>query len=213
MVAGVAAGVVAYAMLPQQSRPPAANEQGTANNPAMQLITRDALFAIPLASTKHKPTAEPRLERAVFGAGCFWCVEDTFRRTPGVVATAVGYSGGHKHNPTYKEVCYTNTEHAEVVLVEYDANIIDYSGILDVFFQGHDPTQVDRQGPDIGRQYRSVIFTVDETQMAQATASKDRWDKSGKYSKPIATVIQPAPTFYLAEDYHQQYYEKKGWGG
>jgi peptide-methionine (S)-S-oxide reductase len=148
--------------------------------------------------------------KATFGAGCFWCVEDIFRTTPGVQSTSVGYGGGHTKNPTYQEVCTDETGHAELVQVEFDPTVIPYEKLLDVFWGSHDPTQLNRQGPDIGTQYRSVIFYHDSEQQKIATQSKERLDASGKLGKKIATQIQPAPEFYRAEEYHQKYYVKCG---
>jgi peptide-methionine (S)-S-oxide reductase len=148
--------------------------------------------------------------KATFGAGCFWCVEDVFRRTKGVISTTVGYSGGNTKNPTYNDVCTDLTGHAEVVQVEYDPNVLPYEELLDVFWNSHDPTQLNRQGPDVGTQYRSVIFYHDSQQEEIARKSKVVLDKSGKFGKKIATEIQPATEFYKAEEYHQQYYAKCG---
>ncbi len=147
---------------------------------------------------------------ATFGAGCFWGVEAAFRRTPGVLATAVGYAGGHKDNPTYKEVCTDRTGHAEVVQVEFDPAQVSYEQLLEVFWNSHNPTQVNRQGPDVGTQYRTVIFYHSDEQKAAAEESKAALEASGRFSRPIATQIEPAPPFYVAEDYHQQYLEKRG---
>lgn len=146
--------------------------------------------------------------KATFGAGCFWCVEDVFRNTKGVVSTQVGYAGGWKENPTYEEVCTDMTGHAEVVQVEYDPEQIRYENLLDVFWNSHDPTTLNRQGPDVGKQYRSVIFYHDVKQEEAAKQSMQRMQNSGKFSKKIVTEIKPAPTFYRAEEYHQQYYAK-----
>lgn len=150
------------------------------------------------------------LMKATFGAGCFWCVEDIFRKTKGVTSTAVGYSGGWKKNPTYNDVCTDTTGHAEVVQVEYDPSQISYDQILDVFWNSHDPTTPNRQGPDIGTQYRSVIFCHDSEQQKSAEASKANLDKLGRFPKKIVTEIKPAAEFYKAEEYHQQYYAKCG---
>jgi peptide-methionine (S)-S-oxide reductase len=150
------------------------------------------------------------MSQAMFGAGCFWGVEATFRRIPGVVDTAVGYAGGHTENPTYQDVCTDTTGHAEVVLVDFDPSVISYDRLLDVFWENHNPTQLNRQGPDFGKQYRSVIFYYDDGQKAAAEASKARLDSSGRYSRPIVTQIVPAAPFYRAEDYHQRYLEKRG---
>jgi peptide-methionine (S)-S-oxide reductase len=147
---------------------------------------------------------------ATFGAGCFWGVEEAFRKLEGVTGTAVGYAGGTVPNPTYEQVCTDRTGHAEVVQVEYDPDRISYEKLLEVFWNAHDPTQVNRQGPDIGTQYRSVIFYHSPEQQAAAEASKRQLEASGRYRRPIATQIEPAPTFYRAEEYHQQYLAKRG---
>jgi peptide-methionine (S)-S-oxide reductase len=148
--------------------------------------------------------------KATFGAGCFWGVEAAFREVPGVTSTAVGYLGGTLHNPTYKDVCAGDTGHAEVVEVEYDPAQVSYEQLLDVFWASHNPTTLNRQGPDIGDQYRSAIFFHDAEQEAAARASKEQLDKSGKFPRPIVTEITPASQFYRAEEYHQQYLEKRG---
>jgi len=153
------------------------------------------------------------MAKATFAAGCFWGVEHAFRQIDGVTATAVGYSGGTYPNPTYQDVCSGQTGHAEAVQVDYDPAIVSYETLLDAFWTLHDPTQVNRQGPDIGTQYRSAIFFHDAAQQADAAASKERLDRSGRLRRPIATEIQPASDFYRAEDYHQQYFEKKGMVG
>jgi peptide-methionine (S)-S-oxide reductase len=150
------------------------------------------------------------MKKATFGAGCFWGVEATFRRIPGVVETAVGYAGGQTENPTYKEVCTDRTGHAEVVEVEYDPSKVSYGQLLDVFWSSHDPTQVNRQGPDYGTQYRTVIFYHDDEQKAEAEASKQNLEASRRFARPIATQIVPAGPFYRAEEYHQRYLEKRG---
>lgn len=150
------------------------------------------------------------MAKATFGAGCFWGVEVAFRNVPGVQDALVGYSGGQTENPTYKDVCSGRTGHAEAVEVEYDASAVSYDDLLKVFWENHDPTQVNRQGPDVGEQYRSVIFFHTPEQQAAAAASKAALDQSGRYRKPIATQIVPAAPFYRAEDYHQRYLEKRG---
>ena len=150
------------------------------------------------------------MAKAIFAAGCFWGVEATFRQLPGVVSTRVGYTGGTLSNPTYKDVCTDRTGHAEAVEVEYDPSKLSYEKLLDVFWENHDPTQLNRQGPDWGTQYRSAIFFTSPEQEAAAKASKERLEKSGRYGKPIVTQIVPESTFYEAEDYHQQYLEKRG---
>jgi peptide-methionine (S)-S-oxide reductase len=150
------------------------------------------------------------VEKATFGAGCFWGVEAAFRQIPGVTETAVGYLGGTKPNPTYEDVCTDETGHAEVVEVTFDPAKVSYDQLLDVFWQSHNPTTLNRQGPDIGTQYRSAIFFHSPEQEAAARTSKDRQQASGRFSRPIVTEITPASTFYRAEDYHQQYLEKRG---
>lgn len=150
------------------------------------------------------------MSKALFGAGCFWGVEAAFRQVEGVLATAVGYSGGRLENPTYENVCSGRTGHAEVVEVEYDPSKVTYEQLLDVFWENHDPTTLNRQGPDVGEQYRSAIFTLAPEQEAAARASKERLEKSGRYKRPIVTEITPASTFYRAEEYHQRYLEKHG---
>ena len=149
-------------------------------------------------------------EKATFGAGCFWGVEAAFRQVKGVKATAVGYAGGHTQNPTYKEVCTDATGHAEVVQVEYDPAEVLYDALLGVFWVSHDPTQLNRQGPDVGAQYRSVIFFHTPEQEAAARESKAALESSGRFRRPIVTEILTAPEFWPAEDYHQQYLEKRG---
>jgi len=149
-------------------------------------------------------------QRATFGAGCFWGVEIAFRQLEGVVAAAVGYEGGSYQNPSYHDVCTGHTGHAEVVEVAYDPAQVAYDDLLNVFWTNHDPTTLHRQGPDHGTQYRSAIFYHDESQRIAAEASKERWNRSGRFSGPIVTEITPAATFYRAEEYHQRYLEKHG---
>jgi peptide-methionine (S)-S-oxide reductase len=149
-------------------------------------------------------------EIATFGAGCFWGIEAAFRRVPGVLDAAVGYSGGHMPNPTYKDVCTDETGHAEVVQVTFDPAKLSYEQLLETFWQIHDPTQVNRQGPDFGSQYRTAIFFHSPEQERIAKKSRDAKDASGKFKRPIATEITPAGTFYRAEEYHQKYLEKRG---
>jgi peptide-methionine (S)-S-oxide reductase len=147
-------------------------------------------------------------KKATFGAGCFWGVEAAFRQLEGVTKTEVGYEGGRLERPTYEDVCSHTTGHAEVVEVTYDPERISYEQLLDVFWRKHDPTQLNRQGWDVGDQYRSVVFVHDEEQRAAAEASKER--ERANWRRPIVTVIEPAQTFWPAEDYHQQYLEKRG---
>jgi len=151
-----------------------------------------------------------KTEIATFGAGCFWGVEADFRKVSGVVDTEVGYAGGWMTNPTYKDVCTDMTGHAEVVRVTYDPAVVTYEQLLEVFFSIHDPTTLNRQGPDFGKQYRSVIFYHTDEQETAARAMKKRLEESGKYRRPIVTAIEPAGSYYRAEDYHQRYLEKRG---
>jgi peptide-methionine (S)-S-oxide reductase len=148
--------------------------------------------------------------KATFAAGCFWGVEAAFRNTEGVTGTRVGYTGGHRPNPTYEQVCSDATGHAEAVEVEYDQSRVSYADLLKVFWENHDPTQRNRQGPDVGSQYRSAIFWHDEEQRRAAEQSKAAEQASGRHSRPIVTEIVQAVPFYEAEDYHQQYLEKRG---
>ena len=147
---------------------------------------------------------------ATFGAGCFWGVEVTFRNVPGVKDATVGYLGGTLANPTYRDVCSGRTGHAEVVQVRYDPAEVSYEKLLDVFWENHDPTTLNRQGPDVGTQYRSAIFYHTPEQQRAAEESKARQEASGRFRRPIVTEITPASTFYPAEDYHQRYLEKRG---
>lgn len=150
------------------------------------------------------------MAKATFAAGCFWGVEATFRQLPGVLSTRVGYTGGQLPNPTYKDVCTDGTGHAEAVEVDYDPAKISYEQLLSIFWDNHDPTQLNRQGPDWGTQYRSAIFFHTPEQESAANSSKEALEKSGRWAKKIVTQIGPATTFYEAEDYHQQYLEKRG---
>jgi len=150
------------------------------------------------------------MEKATFGAGCFWGVEAVLRQVEGVVSTTVGYMGGTLKNPTYQDVCTDRTRHAEVVEVEYDPFKVSYDELLNVFWANHDPTTLNRQGPDIGTQYRSVIFFHTPQQETAAKASKARLQASGKCKRPVVTEIAPASDFWRAEEYHQQYLEKRG---
>ncbi len=148
--------------------------------------------------------------KATFGAGCFWHVEDLLSKTKGVTSTKVGYVGGQLPNPTYEEVCTDKTGHAEAVEVEYDPDVISYEELLDVFWNNHNPTTLNRQGPDMGIQYRSAIFYHNDEQKEIAEKSKQALDKSGQYENSIVTEIVPTPTFYNAEEYHQKYFKKHG---
>ncbi len=149
-------------------------------------------------------------EKAIFAAGCFWGVEDGFRKIPGVIDAVSGYIGGTKDNPTYKEVCTGTTGHAEAVEVTFDPAKVSYDQLLEHFWTSHNPTLVNRQGPDFGTQYRTGIFTTSADQFAAATASRETFQE--RFSKPIATTIEPAPKFWKAEEYHQRYFEKNGGG-
>jgi len=149
-------------------------------------------------------------ELATFAAGCFWGVEAAFRKMPGVVETAVGYMGGHTEKPIYEEVCTGNTNHAEVVQVTFDTDQVSYKQLLELFWDKHNPTTLNRQGPDVGTQYRSAIFYHSPEQQQAAEESKSELEASGKFRSPIVTLIEPAATFNRAEEYHQQYLEKRG---
>jgi len=163
---------------------------------------RDNPGRAPMNETKHS--------EAVFAAGCFWGVEATFRQVDGVVDATVGYTGGTLADPTYKQVCTTDTGHAEAVRVVFDPSVVSYERLLEVFWACHNPTTLNRQGPDVGSQYRSAIFFRDAEQQKAATASREKMQKSGKFSSDIVTEITEAGEFYRAEEYHQRYLEKRG---
>ncbi len=169
-----------------------------------------SLFVIAIAGTIPAEEKLVKTEKATFAAGCFWGVESAFRQLTGVIDTKVGYTGGEKPAPTYREVCTGNTGHAEALEVTFDPVKVSYEKLLDLFWRMHDPTQVNRQGPDTGTQYRSAIFYHSPEQKLAADATKAALNKSGKYKKPIATQILPGGTFYPAEEYHQRYIEKNG---
>lgn len=152
------------------------------------------------------------MEKATFAAGCFWGVEEAYYDEAGIISTRVGYTGGSVENPTYKEVCTDTTGHAEAVEVTFDPQKISYEQLLKIFWNIHDPTQIDRQGPDIGSQYRSAIFYHSDNQRQQAEVSRESVDSSGRYHRSVATEILPASTFWQAEEYHQQYHRKNGGG-
>ena len=152
------------------------------------------------------------MQKAIFGAGCFWGVELTFSKIAGVESTAVGYCGGSVPNPTYEIVCTGQSGHAEVVLVEFDPDKVSYNNLLDAFWSLHDPTTLNRQGPDIGTQYRSAIFFQDENQAVAARAFRDKLQQSGRFKNDIVTEIVPTAEFYRAEEYHQKYLEARGLG-
>lgn len=157
-----------------------------------------------------EPGAGRPTETATFAAGCFWGVEAAFRQVPGVVSTTVGYTGGTRDDPSYRQVCTGRTGHAEAVQVVYDPERVSYDDLLVVFWDNHDPTTPNRQGPDVGTQYRSAVFVHDDEQRASATGSRDELDASRRFRRPIVTEIAAASTFWPAEDYHQQYLEKRG---
>jgi peptide-methionine (S)-S-oxide reductase len=175
------------------------------NGSPLARLTRNGLIV-----TKNAPKILPPTEIADFSAGCFWGVEEEFRKLPGVIATAVGFEGGHTENPTYSKVCNENTGHAETVSVEYDPKVISYEKLLSTFWNLHDPTALNRQGPDVGEQYRSVIFFHSDKQKDLAISSRDKLQASGELKNKIVTEIVPHSTFTKAEDYHQQYVEKGG---
>ncbi len=147
-------------------------------------------------------------ETAVFGGGCFWCTEAIFKQVKGVISVIPGYAGGKKVNPTYEEMCTGRTGHAEVIRVTYNPQRISYKDLLEVFWAAHDPTTLNRQGNDIGEQYRSIILFLNEEQKTQAEASRDEVGKSGRFSKPVVTSIKPLEVFYAAEEYHQDYFAR-----
>jgi peptide-methionine (S)-S-oxide reductase len=150
------------------------------------------------------------MEKATFAAGCFWGVEDEFRKVPGVLNATVGYSGGRTQNPTYKDVCSGTTGHAEVCQVEFDPEKTSFESLVSLFFNMHDPTTLNRQGPDVGSQYRSAIFYHNETQRTKAEEVKEKLEKEAKFKRPIVTEVKAVSDFYPAEEYHQQYFQKNG---
>lgn len=172
--------------------------------------TQESNMSVSSSEQGRPAGAAVELEKATFGAGCFWQVEEVFRKIPGVAATSVGYSGGRTSNPTYREVCTDLTGHAEVMQIEFDPKVVSYNQLLDQFWKVHNPTTLNRQGPDVGSQYRSVIFYHSEAQKKMAEDSKAKLAASGRWKKPIVTEISPASTYYAAEDYHQRYLQKRG---
>ena len=198
----VATGAPKQVPASPSSSAPAASTPGGAVNSSMENQVR--------VSSSQSADANVNVQTATFGAGCFWGVEATFRKIPGVTDTAVGYCGGRTDKPTYKEVCADSTGHAEVVQVKFDPKVVSYQQLLDAFFKLHDPTQVNRQGPDYGTQYRTVIFAHTPEQRADAEATIKRLDASGRFSRKIATQVVPEAPFWKAEEYHQRYLEKNG---
>jgi peptide-methionine (S)-S-oxide reductase len=181
---------------------PVASSAGASATPAPS-VTENAMTPLSTGSA-------PSTLLATFGAGCFWGPEAKFRKIDGVVDSAVGYAGGRTESPTYKEVCYEETGHAEVVQVEYDPAKVSYQALVDAFFAMHDPTQLNRQGPDVGDQYRTVIFYHSPEQERIARDTIQRLTEAKRYRRPIVTQVLPAPTFWRAEEYHQQYLKKRG---
>jgi peptide-methionine (S)-S-oxide reductase len=172
-----------------------------------------AALAVQAAADTSRGAKDGAMAEATFAAGCFWGVEDAFRNVQGVKDVTSGYTGGHKEDPTYKEVCSDTTGHAEAVLVEYNPQVVTYEDLLEVFWGIHDPTTMNRQGPDVGSQYRSAIFYHNAEQQAAAEASKKKREAESLHKRPIVTEITQATTFYPAEEYHQRYYEKHGMKG
>ena len=171
------------------------------------LIVLAAVVSVRAAETKPSAMTPPKLEKATFGAGCFWGVEYQYAKIPGVLSAESGYAGGKTENPTYEEICAKGTGHAEVIEVTFDPAKVSYRTLVEYFFKMHDPTQVNRQGPDIGDQYRSVIFTHSPEQQKIAEDVKVGLTLAKAFSRPIATQIDKAPKFWAAEDYHQKYYQ------
>jgi peptide-methionine (S)-S-oxide reductase len=186
------------------------NDQAAAGSVAPAAASATGASPASTVTTPMTPTKDAKMAEAMFGAGCFWGVEETFRTIPGVIETSVGFAGGRTDNPTYKQICYEDTGHAEVVHIKYDPTKVTYATLLDTFWKNHDPTQVNRQGPDVGDQYRTVIFTYSPEQQQEAETSKAVLGVSGKFRRPIATQIVPATKYFPAEEYHQKYLMKRG---
>lgn len=183
------------------------NSNPSTGTTSLQSSSPQAVSSIP---TGIRTSASDTVQVATFAAGCFWGVEETFRTTPGVTSTRVGYIGGNTVNPTYKEVCNKETGHAEAVEVTFDPSKVTYTALVDIFFSNHNPTQLNRQGPDFGTQYRSGIFYHNDEQKAQSEMAIKSLSESGRFKQPIVTQVVEAPQFYVAEDYHQQYLNKRG---
>jgi peptide-methionine (S)-S-oxide reductase len=198
----------AYAVNSQMARA-TARASGESMKENMKIeTTQNGLYR-----TKHAPKTLPKTELASFAAGCFWGVEQEFRKEKGVLATAVGFMGGHTKNPTYEDVCNHDTGHAETVQVEFDPKQISYEQLLEIFWNLHDPTTLNRQGPDIGDQYRSAVFFHSPAQKSLAESTRHKLQTSGELNGKIVTEINSASVFYKAEEYHQQYVEKGGRAG
>ena len=174
----------------------------------MNLFLSGYALAAPLIASESESRMITNSATVMFGSGCFWCSEAVFQRIPGVIAVKSGYSGGTVKNPTYKQVCTGDTGHAEVIQVSYDSQKVSFEKLLEIFWMSHDPTSLNRQGADVGTQYRSVIFYYDEAQKNMAEKSMDSLNKSGKFKAPVVTQISKAGPFYPAEDYHLDYYNK-----
>lgn len=172
----------------------------------LTLLTMTGCAKEPAVTPKISPPVPPGHETATFAAGCFWCIEEAFRQQPGVHSVVSGYTGGKTENPTYAQVCTGRTGHAEAVQVQYDPKVVSYESLLSVFWHMHDPTQLNRQGADVGTQYRSAIFVHSDAQRAAALASRDAEQASGQHAGPIVTAIEPARVFFPAETHHQEYY-------
>src|SRR5262249_22217467 len=192
------------------SMPPWSSSSATSSRDPGTGSGRSVGQAHALCSRHPRGEGSDTMEKVTFGAGCFWDAEAAFREVEGVVSAAVGYTGGHLNKPSLEDVCTGRTGHAEVVQVEYDPAKLSYERLLDVFWDNHDPTTLNRQGPDVGEQYRSAIFFHTPEQEAAAKASKDRLERSGRFRRPIVTEITPASAFWRAGEYHQRYLEKRG---
>ncbi|MBN2269255.1 MAG: peptide-methionine (S)-S-oxide reductase MsrA [Sedimentisphaerales bacterium] len=210
-------------MANSQEQPPTASNPsrpvaGSPSEPVSPAPRPEQIADAPIPITTHsepdlatkEPAQRAKYEEATFAAGCFWGAEASFRAVDGVVATQVGYTGGRRANPTYAQVCTDETGHAEAVEVIYDPNKVSFENLLDIFWKIHDPTTLNRQGPDVGTQYRSAIFYHSPEQKSLAEASMQKLEKARAFKRPIVTQILPAPKFYKAEEYHQQYLEKQG---
>ena len=171
---------------------------------------KNIFFSVILCISSIAMSQTNKLEKATFGAGCFWCVETLFQEVKGVQKVLSGYEGGALKNPTYKDICTGTTGHAEVIQIEYDPNVVTYKKLLEIFWEVHDPTTLNRQGNDVGTQYRSVIFYHNDQQQKEAEFYKSELNKTGAYTSQIITEISPSTTFYVAENYHQNYYNQNG---